>query len=161
MDWHCHAMSVLGVHKIIFILSNYPVMVDEVAAFTVLCCVCGYHVYHLVWTQYATMYTITCGLNMLPCIPSRVDSICYHVYHHVWTQYATMYTITCGLNMLPCIPSRVDSICYHVYHHVWTQYAGEIATAVRNQITQVMATCRIATLPLHTVLPLHYVEYHV
>ena len=59
MDWHCHAMSVLGVHKLDSFLSNRPV--DEAAAFIIPCCVCGY-----------------------PCIPTHValDSICWRDRHN-------------------------------------------------------------------------------
>ena len=35
-----------------FILSDCPVMVYEVAAFTILCCVHGYHVYQHMWTPF-------------------------------------------------------------------------------------------------------------
>ena len=47
MDWHCHAMSVLGVRKLESFLSNRPV--DEAAAFIIPCCVCGYPAYQRMW----------------------------------------------------------------------------------------------------------------
>ena len=51
---------------------------------------------------------------------------------------------------------------YHVYQCMWTPFIGAIATTVRTRITKVITTRIVTfTFTLHTVLPLHSVEYHV
>ena len=63
---------------------------------------------------------------------------------------AAAFTITC------CVRG------YHVYQCMWTPFIGAISTTVRDSDNEVIATRIVTfTLTLHTVLPLHSVEYHV
>ena len=52
IDWHCHAMTLMGVRKRNAILSNCPFTVDEAAVFTIPCCVLGCHVYQRMWIPF-------------------------------------------------------------------------------------------------------------
>ena len=63
---------------------------------------------------------------------------------------ATTFTIPC------CVRG------YHVYQHMWTPLVGEISATVRDpDNARSLRRILTFTFTLHTVLPLHSVEYHV
>ena len=65
------------------ILSDFPVMADEAAAFTIPCCVPGYHVhvYQLMWTPLLERLLLPSGTRITQVIAIQNNDINVHTAH--------------------------------------------------------------------------------
>ena len=80
--------------------SDCPVMVDQVAAFTIPCCVHGYHVVFV-----ATMYTNACGLHLLErsLLPSGTQIMQVIATQNTDVNIHAAHCAALALRGIPCV----------------------------------------------------------